>query len=185
MSPRQEVDRQRIEHFFQKLGESFHHPARIYLVGGTTVVFEALREQTLDIDVSIDVAPAHHGELMRILNELKERLSLNLEEVSPADFIPLPRSHRDGHVFIARYGSIDLFHFDLYSTCLSKLERGTAQDFDDVLSLLDAGKVDWTRLEDGFREILPRMGQHSLRQDPRDFERNFRTLERLRRSPRP
>ena len=48
---RQRVDQQRIEHFLQQLGRQFTKPGRIYLVGGTTMVYEGLRQQTLDIDL--------------------------------------------------------------------------------------------------------------------------------------
>lgn len=34
-------------------------------------------------------------------------------------------------------------------------------------------------LEEFFKEILPKMGQHSLKQDPVEFEGNFRQLETL------
>ncbi|HEY7492036.1 MAG TPA: hypothetical protein VIH59_13120 [Candidatus Tectomicrobia bacterium] len=56
MSLRQQVDRIRIEGFLQRLGERFRQPARLYLVGGTTMVFEALRLQTLDIAAALEVS---------------------------------------------------------------------------------------------------------------------------------
>ena len=78
MSPRQSVDRERIRQFFLHLGERFRRPARIYLVGGTTLVFEQLREQTLDIDVVLEVSPAGHGNLIKVVRELKDALSMNV-----------------------------------------------------------------------------------------------------------
>jgi len=42
------VDRQRIELFLQRLGRLFTKSGRLYLVGGTTMVYEGLRQQTLD-----------------------------------------------------------------------------------------------------------------------------------------
>jgi hypothetical protein len=50
-----------------------------------------------------------------------------------------------------------------------------------VLKLLEARRIDWARLEGYFREILPRFGTKSLKQDPRVFEENFRALEAMRR----
>ena len=46
------MDRLRVHYFLVKLGMAFRHPARLYLVGGTTLVYEGLREQSLDIDIS-------------------------------------------------------------------------------------------------------------------------------------
>ena len=49
MSQREEVDRRRIEHFLTTIGQRFKRAGRIYLVGGTTLVWEGLRAQTIDI----------------------------------------------------------------------------------------------------------------------------------------
>ena len=180
MSPRESIDRQRIRQFLDELSKRFRRPVRIYLVGGSTLVYEELRDQTLDIDLAIDVAPEDHGVLMSAIRELKETLSVNVEEASPADFIPLPAGHDLRHIFVARFGEIDVFHFDPYSTALSKIERGQTQDFEDVLALLESETIAWDRLVECYAEIRPRIGAESLKQDPVEFERNFRALERMR-----
>ena len=74
MSLRQRVDRTRITVFLQRLGERFRHPARVYLVGGATMVFAALRPQTLDIDVVLEVSADAHSDLIQAICELKEAL---------------------------------------------------------------------------------------------------------------
>ena len=51
MSQRASVDHQRIERFLRQLGQRFHGTGRIYLVGGTTMVYGRFREQTLDIGI--------------------------------------------------------------------------------------------------------------------------------------
>jgi len=43
----QRVDQQRIELFLQQLGRQFTKPGRIYLVGGTTMVFIWMLSRTL------------------------------------------------------------------------------------------------------------------------------------------
>lgn len=179
MSLRQSVDRGRIEQFLKQLGDRFRRPARIYLVGGTTLVFEQLREQTMDIDVVLEVSPTDHGELVQAIRELKNSLSINVEEASPGDFIPLPAGSENRHVYVERFGMLEVLHFDLYSTALSKIERGREQDFEDVLALLRTKKIAWEKLAGYFREILPKMGGQSLKQDPVEFEQNFQTLEAL------
>lgn len=179
MSFRSNVDRERIRNFCAELARRFRRPARIYLVGGTTVVFERLREQTLDIDVVFEVAPADHGDLIQAVRQLKDALSINVEEASPGDFIPLPPGYESRHIFIERFGSIDLYHFDPYSTALSKIERGRTQDYEDVIALLRSGNIEWDRLAAAFEQILPQVGRHSLKQDPAEFTAHFRDLETM------
>jgi len=177
MSLRPSVNRSRIELFLKELGRRYHRPGRLYLVGGTTLVFEAYRQQTLDIDIVIEVAPEDHSAFIQAVREIKELLDVNVEEVSPGDFIPLPGGYADRREFIGRFGQLNVFHFDHYSTALSKIERGRTQDLADVILLLQARRIDWAQLDTFFREILPRMGTQSLKQDPVEFEKNFRALE--------
>ncbi len=177
MSQRPPVSRERIEQFLRRLGERFHHPARIYLVGGTTLVYEGFRQQSLDVDIALSVSDDHHSELLRSIRDLTHELSINVEEASPADFIPLPQGHADRAIFVGRYGQIDVFHYDLYSLALSKIERGSDLDRADVLALLRGGRVEWNLLQQYFDEIMTRYGQHSLRQDPARFRRNFESIK--------
>ena len=53
------IDRLRVHYFLVKLGMAFRYPARLYLVGGATLVYEGLREQSLDIDIDYELAPEH------------------------------------------------------------------------------------------------------------------------------
>jgi hypothetical protein len=177
MSLRPPVDRARILAFLEALGRRFRKPGRLYLVGGATIILEGLRAKTVDIDFTCELSPGDHGLLIDSVRALKEELDVNVEEVSPADFIPLPEGWRERCLFVGRYGALDVFHFDLYSTALSKIERGLESDFEDVEGLLRSGHLDMGRLEAYFRAILPRFGKESLKQDPRDFEAKFRALK--------
>ena len=116
------------------------------------------------------------GDFLQTIRELKDELSINVELASPADFIPLPSGYRDRTEYVGRYGQLDVFHFDLYSTALSKIERGTEPDFEDVLALLRAQRIEWRQLERYFEEIIPQMGQRSLKQDPKAFQAKFEAL---------
>jgi hypothetical protein len=143
------------------------------------MVFEALRQQTLDIDVVLDVSPEAHGEMIQAIRTLKDELLINVEEASPGDFIPLPAGYERRHTYIDRFGLLDVLHFDFYSMALSKIERGRVQDIEDVLALLQARHLEWHQLQACFQDVLPRMGTASLRQDPVEFTHNFRALEQL------
>ncbi len=179
MSTRQPADRQRIERFLHELGQRFRKAGRVYLVGGTTIVLEGFRDQSLDIDLAFEVAPADHGALMQAIRELKDHLGVNVEEVSPADFIPLPAGYQDRAVFLGRFGSLEVFHFDFYSTALSKIARGTEEDLRDVAALVRASRIEMNRLEDCYREIRPRLAVESLKQDPEEFDLKFEALRQL------
>jgi hypothetical protein len=178
MSFRQSVDEARIREFLQLLADASRVQGRIYLVGGATVVFEGYRSRTLDIDLTLEAAPDAEDRLLRAMREIKDKFSFNIELVSPGDFIPLPAGWRDRSEFVGRFGGLDVFHFDLYSTALSKIERGTEQDYADVLALLRGGRIAWLALAEHFKEILPHFGRKSLKQDPADFELKFKALEK-------
>ncbi len=178
MSLRPSVDQSRIAEFLRRLGEQSRVAGRVYLVGGATVVFEGYRSRTLDIDLTLEATPADEERLVRALRELKDTFSVNVELVSPGDFIPLPAGYRERSEFVGRFGGLEVFHFDLYSTALSKIERGTEQDFADVLALLTGQRIAWPKLQDCFAEIMPQYGTRSLKQDPADFEKKFRALEK-------
>lgn len=113
MSMRPPVDRQRILNFLEQLGQRFRKPGRIYLVGGTTLVFEDFREQTLDVDLAFEIDDQDHAEFVSIVRSLKQELAINVAEAFPGDFIPLPEGYRDRAQFVGRFGSLDVYHFDL------------------------------------------------------------------------
>ncbi len=176
---REQVDQQRIELFLRRLGQYFPKPGRIYLVGGTTMVYEGLRQQTLDIDLALEIADEDHSQFTFLVRRLKEQLSLNIEEASPADFIPLPAGYRERSPYVGRYGQIDVFHFDLYSTALSKIERGNQNDYADVLMLLEAGRIEMQKLSTYFDEIMQRYATESLKQDPDEYKQKFVALQQM------
>jgi hypothetical protein len=91
--------------------------------------------------------------VLRALPRIKDTLRVNIELVSPADFIPVPRGWEDRSPFVAREGKLSFYHFDPYSQALAKLERGHAQDLEDVRALLRAGLVEAGRALAYFDEI--------------------------------
>ena len=98
---------------------------------------------------------------------------MNVEEASPDRFISLPSGYETRCQLLAQYGKLEVFHFDPYSMALSKIERATAEDFSDVLALLEHNWIKIEMLEETFREIIPRYATESLRGDSREFERKF------------
>jgi hypothetical protein len=179
VSSRPPVDAVRIEVFLKALGERFHGRGRLYLVDGTTLVYEGFRAQTLDIDLAYDLAAGEQGAFVTVVQQLKHELQVNVEEVSPADFIPLPAGAEGRARPIGRFGGLDVYHFDPYSTALSKIDRGRVGDFEDVLTLLRHGWLTWPLLEQRFGDILPAYEVASLKADRPAFERKFDTLREM------
>jgi hypothetical protein len=173
------VSRERIDSFLRRVAQEFRKPVRLYLVGGSSYVYEGLLRQTLDIDFALEVADSDRIALITTLREISFPLEVELDEVSPADFMALPSGYEKRHEFIARFGQLEVFHYDWYSSALSKIMRGQRQDFDDVVTALKSQRVTWTRLESMYREVLLTLGRHRLDQDPRDFAHNFRALAAL------
>ncbi len=173
------VDRERILEFMRAVGDRFKgEQARVYLVGGSSLVYEGVKSATVEIDVDVRETPdSSQGELLRIFRALKEALDLNIEEASPADFIPLPKGARDRARFLGRFGHVDFFHYDHYSVALSKINRGQERDFEDVLDMLEGGLIEWSPLARFRSEILPEFETRSLEADPARFTRHFEHLE--------
>jgi hypothetical protein len=173
------IDRLRVHQFLVKLGMDFRHAARLYLVGGTTMVYEGLRAQSLDIDITYEVDERHEAELSQIVRRLKDEMQINVEHASPGDFIPLPAGWKDRSKYVGRFGQVEVFHFDLYSTALSKIERGREGDFQDVLALLEGGQIILTELQEAYGNILPRMLRESLKRRPERLSTNFDSLLKM------
>ena len=136
---RERADEERIRAFLHDLGRHARVAGRVYLTGGATAVLEGWRSSTIDVDMRLE---PEDDALMRSLPELKERLDLNVELVSPSDFIPELPGWRDRSPFVAREGMLDVHHYDPYSQALSKVERGFEQDLEDVEAMLGAGLVE-------------------------------------------
>jgi hypothetical protein len=159
MSLRPPVDRPAIERFLKRLGRIVHHPGRIYLVGGAALVHHQIRgphASTLYIDLAFE--GSDESEVESAIQQLKNELNLNVELASPGDFIPLPASWQRQAQYVGRYGALEVFYFDYYSLALSKIERGTERDLQDVALLAQQGWITRPNLDAAYQEILPQMG---------------------------
>jgi hypothetical protein len=171
MSPREEVTRERLRKLLEELGRRFRHPARLYLSGGEGLVWRGLRGTTRDVDVHYEVSPDHHGAFVTALRELKEKLSISIEEAYPGDFVPLPPGSEGRCTFVERFGQVDVFLFDPYAVALSKLSRGHDPDVQDVRALVASKVVDGEKLKRLFEAILPAYEAQGVKSDPVRFRR--------------
>ncbi len=151
---REPADLTRIHRFMCALGEEARGDTRVYFTGGATAVLHGWRTTTVDVDV---IFVPERDELYRVLPDLKERLRLNVELASPADFIPVHPEWEARSPFIAREGRVSFHHFDLYAQALSKIERGHVQDVEDVREMLGRGLVQGAQLAAYFDAVAPNL----------------------------
>lgn len=162
---REPADLNRIQRFMRALGEEARADARVYFTGGATAVLHGWRTSTIDVDVKM---VPESDELFRAIPALKERLQLNVELASPDNFIPVRTDWEERSPFIAREGRISFHHFDLCAQALSKIERGHAQDVDDVREFLQRGLIDRVELARYFETVAPQLYRYPAI-DPASF----------------
>jgi hypothetical protein len=125
-------------------------PGRIYLTGGASAVLQGWRDSTVDIHISI---MPESDCILRAIPDVKERLHINVELASPADFVPALPGWESRSPFIAIEGPLSFHHWDFYTQALSKLERSHRKDLLDVGAMIRDGLVDPARLRALFEEV--------------------------------
>ena len=158
--------------FMRELAASARSPGKVYLTGGATALLLGFRQQTIDIDLKLDPEPAGAFEAIA---KLKDKLNVNVELASPDDFIPRPPDWRERCQSIDAIGQVQFFHYDFALQALAKLERGHAQDVEDVKSLFRGGFVTLGRLRDTFEAIEPELIRYPAI-DPRQFRQKVESF---------
>jgi len=136
----------------QELAAAARSPGNVYFTGGATALLLNFREQTIDIDLKLDPEPKGVFEAIAVL---KDRLNLNVKLASPEDFIPAAANWRERSRHIASIGRLQFYHYDFSLQALAKLERGHAQDLEDVAHFVSGGYVSVDELKRRFAEIEP------------------------------
>ena len=149
---RRSVSPEALDRFMRELAAAARSPGKVYFTGGATALLLGFRNQTIDIDLKLDPEPAGAFEAIAAL---KDRLELNVKLASPGDFIPAPPDWRERSRHIATYHQVEFLHYDLSLQALAKLERGHAQDLQDVASLLRGGHVTAVELKQRFAQLEP------------------------------
>jgi hypothetical protein len=166
---RRRVTVQTLRQFMQELAAAARSPGNVYFTGGATALLLGFRDQTIDIDLKLDPEPEGVFEAIAVL---KDRLNLNVELASPEDFIPRAADWRERSRPIAAIGRLQFFHYDFSLQALAKLERGHAQDLDDVTRLVSGGYVTAAELRRRFAQIEPGLLRYPAI-DPRQFKQKL------------
>jgi len=136
---REEITKQRLVSLMKELARDAPQRGayRVYFVGGGTAVYLGWRRSSIDVDLCSD-----QEIVFRNIQEIKERLNINIEFARPEDFVPPLKGTADRHVFIDTVGAITFYHYDPYAQLLSKVVRGFQRDIDDAREFIDSGMVD-------------------------------------------
>ena len=151
---RQLADSARIREFLRAVGAEAEVEARLYLAGGATAVLAGWRPQTIDLDLKL--VPAS-GRLLEAITRLAEALELNVDLVSPADYLPELPGWEERSPLFAREGRLACHHYDLDAQALAKIARGHAQDIEDLRLMAAGGLVDPRALRDHFARLEPQL----------------------------
>lgn len=155
-------------HFLERLGQLATEPADVYLTGGACAVLYAWRPTTIDVDLTIY---PESDALLTLIPALKEELNINIELVSPSDFIPELPGWRERSIFIDKYGAVSAFHYDFYSQALSKIERGHRKDMEDVIAMCKSKLIKASELMAHFDRISAQLYRYPAI-DPASFRKS-------------
>jgi hypothetical protein len=164
-----------LRQFMQELAAAARSPGSVYLTGGATALLLGFRDQTIDIDIKLDPEPAGAFEAIAAL---KNKLDINVELASPADFIPVTKAWRENSRHIASIGLLQFFHYDFSLQVLAKLERGHEQDLEDAASFFRNGFTTTQEIKKAFAEIeagllrYPAIDPVQFRRKVEDFLKN-------------
>lgn len=132
-------------------------------------MLEGWRVSTIDVDLRFE---PESDELFRAIPAIKERLGVNIELVSPPDFIPELPGWQERSPCVLREGNVAVHHFDFYSQALSKIERGFDSDLADVAAMIERDLVDRARLRALYDAIEPELYRYPAI-DPQTFRRKL------------
>lgn len=147
---REPLTAERLHLFMKALAAEARSASSVYFVGGASSVLLGWRTSTIDVDLKII---PESDEILRSLPQIKERLHVNIELASPADFIPELPGWQERSPSIHKQGKLAFFHYDFYAQALAKIERGFSTDLEDVAHMIGSGLVKPERLQELFSAI--------------------------------
>jgi hypothetical protein len=171
-----------IHEFMAALDDRLRAPARLYLVGESSLVVEGWREWTDQVVYTAEGADL--AQLTQTIEAVAAQQGIRLICESPADIIPLPdgherRAHGWGIPGKVSPAQLELYHFDPYSTAIRLIARGDEPDYMVVLAFLRLGWIQVSELDRQLGELLPRFSAESLQQDPAEFRRKYKGLRQM------
>lgn len=177
------VNQKMIQEFLAHLDGAFARPARLYLIGETTQVWEGWRQWTEQIEFTAEIDLQDRPAFDEAVRSFQSRLGIEIFEEFPGDLIPLPDGYENRARQLENPGTacLDLknlrvFHFDPYSVAFRFIARGDEPDYHIVLYYLQHGWVTVNEMDALLTELLPRFSFRTIQQDPAEFRRKYKGL---------
>ena len=115
------------------------------LLGGSAMILLGSSRETMDIDyVGDDI---HKNEFQIAVEKIANELGLDTEAVPIEHFIPLPEGYEQRKIHIGQFGNVDVYIIDPHSIALSKLDRGSDRDLNDLVFLIQQNHITLEELE--------------------------------------
>ena len=150
------ISRESIQDFLVRLGK-YPRSETLSLLGGSAMILLGSSRETMDIDyVGDDI---HKNEFQIAIEKIANELGLDTEAVPIEHFIPLPEGHEQRKIHIGQFGNVDVYIIDPYSIALSKLDRGSDRDLNDLVFLIQQNHITLAELERILNEALPQAGK--------------------------
>lgn len=148
--------------FFTEIDNSLHEELALHCLGGFVMtMLYGLDRPTADIDVLPLGVNSATESLMRLAGEgfaLHKKCGVYLQIVGVAQ-IPLNYEDRLTEMFAKTFSHLRLFALDPYDLALSKIERNTQRDRDDVKHLARSVPLDLNVLKERYeKELRPDLG---------------------------
>jgi hypothetical protein len=176
------LTRKALLEFLRAVEAKLDAPARLYLVGESSLVLEGWREWTDRVVYTVE--PGGAEGLERGLAAAAAELGVEHLNESPAQVIPL----QSGHLGRARpveasdwdlRHRLQLYHYDPYGTAIRLIARGDEPDYRVVLEYLQRGWIDLDELDRLVADSLPGFSAETLAQDPAEFRRKYKGLRQM------
>lgn len=135
---RERASRERVIAFMRRLGQEPGARGKVYFTGGASAVLDGWRETTVDVDLDLE---GDAERLLRALPAIKDELRINVELAAPHHFVPEVPGWRERSRYIGSEGELHFYHYDPYAQAISKIERGHAQDVEDVRTMFERGLI--------------------------------------------
>jgi hypothetical protein len=151
------LDQSKLKSFIEEFLRESKGVGSIYLTGGACAVMYGWRSSTIDIDMKADPEP---DGFYKTLQNLKNRLEVNLELASPDQFVPALPGWQTRSIWIAGIKNVNFYHFDFFSQALAKISRGHPRDLIDVNGMIQSQLITRARLRELFQEVVPQLEKY-------------------------
>jgi hypothetical protein len=147
------MDNAEIQAILNAMGKRVPPASRLILIGGSALSLLGNPRPTIDIDFIGD--DLHPEPLHQAILRIAEELEVDVEPVPLDRFIPLPQGNEGRTIRVGQFGNLEIFIADPYSIALSKLDRGSDTDYDDLVFLVQRNHVDIDHFERMVQDALP------------------------------